>query len=451
MYSDSLKTQDLKSIHKDTVLVGKKILSIRTLFIGIHKNKRKTSCIEYVDLGKQFYMKFRILTVLISLSSLSLFAQDIELIKKHSFSVSELSDTQFRDFIQPRIQESQFVFLGEQHGIVEVGEATRILYTLGQPFGYDVLCIETDATAAKTITSFFDAKNPLATAKKLDATYDFSIPFYNNEEDIKMFQNVLDADGVLWGIDQSLMTQFRLNFEYLINNTKSAEFKSALQPLLEKAIAAFEKTVREKDFMAPYIFSYDDETHQKLLGYASTSEEKETLKALKKTKEIYGYNFSGQYYLNNEVRARHMKQNFMRYYKAAQQKETIPKVFFKLGGNHAARGLTRTRVYDIANLGAELAIMNGMESLHLLVMGVSGTQNIANPFEPEKSKQTIDTKDTLPKEFIDEALAGVHKYQIIDTKALRSKAHTFSKEVQKMIFAYDVVILLKDAKPLTSY
>ncbi len=396
-------------------------------------------------------MKYCILTLWISLSSLTLFAQNIEGIKKHSFSVPELSDTQFKNFIQPRIQESQFVFLGEQHGIIEVGEATNILYTLGQPFGYHTLCIETDAIAAKTITSYFDTKKPLAMAKELDTKYDFSIPFYNNEEDMMMFKNVLDTNGTLWGIDQSLMTQFRLNFEYLINNTQSVKFKSALMPLREKAIAAFEKTVREKDFMAPYIFSYDDKTHQDLLELASTSEEKEVLKALKKTQEIYTYNFGGEYYLNNYVRARHMKQNFMRYYKVALQKEATPKVLFKLGGNHATRGLTPTRVYDIANLGAELAEMNEMESLHLLVMGVSGIQNVANPFEPEKSKQPIDVSDFVPKEFIDQTLAGAHKYQIIDTKALRPKAHTFSKEVQKMIFKYDVVILIKEAQPLTSF
>ena len=407
---------------------------------------------DYVVLRKQIYlMNQRILTLLISLSSLTVFAQNLELIKKHSFSVPELSDAQFKDFIQPRIAESQFVFLGEQHGIIEVGQATSLLYTLAQPFGYNTLCIETDATAAKTIMSFFDTKDALATAKTIDAKYDFSIPFYNNEEDFSMFGNVLKSGGVLWGIDQSLMTQFRLNFEYLINHTKSTTLKQALIPLREKAIAAFEKTVREKDFMAPYIFSYDDETHSQLLGMASTSEEKEILRALKKTQEIYAYNFGGEYYLNNEVRARHMKQNFIRYYKAAQQKEETPKVIFKLGGNHAARGLTRTRVYDIANLGSELAMFNSMESLHLLVMGVSGIQNVANPFEPAKSKHPIDVSDILPKELIQQTLEGDHKYQVIDTKALRPKAHTFSKEVRTLIFKYDVVILLKDAQPLSSF
>lgn len=396
-------------------------------------------------------MKYRFLTLLIGLSSLTLFAQNIELIQKHSFSVPELSDTQFKDFIQPRIQESQFVFLGEQHGIVEVGQATSTLYSLGTPFGYKTLCIETDATAAKTITSFFDEKDPLFAAQSLDTKYDFSIPFYNNEEDVKMFENILTSGGTLWGIDQSLMTQFRLNFEYLIENTRNKQFKSALMPLKEKAIVAFEKTIREKDFMAPYIFSYDNDTHNRLLSLTSTSEEKEIICALKKTKEIYGYNFSGDYYLNNEVRARHMKQNFIRYYKHAQQKETTPKVLFKLGGNHAARGLTRTNVYDIANFGAELAMMNDMESLHILMMGVSGKQNVANPFDPSKSKQAIDASDTLPKELIHQTLTGAHKYQVIDTKALRPKSHTLSKEVRALIFKYDIVILLKDAQPLTSF
>jgi hypothetical protein len=322
---------------------------------------------------------------------------------------------------------------------------------MARPSGYHTLCVETDAIAAKTITSFFDTENAVKAARQLDAKYTFSIPFYNNEEDYNMFESVLRSGGTLWGIDQTLMTQFRLNFDYMIAHTKSETFKSKLIPLREKAITAFEKTIVEKDFMAPYIFKYDAQTHQDLIAIATVPEEKEILENFKSTKEIYEYNFRGQYYLNNEVRARLMKRNFMKYYKEAQKEEPTPKVLFKLGGNHAARGLTKTRVYDIANLGSELAISNDMESLHILCMGVSGTQNVANPFEPEKAVQSIDASSILPKEFIDLAITTADKYQIIDTKALRPEAHTFSEEVKGIIFKYDVIILVKDAKALTSF
>lgn len=396
-------------------------------------------------------MKYFISTLFICLCLVSVQAQNSEGIKKHSFSVSDLSDEAFKNFIQPQIEESQFIFFGEQHGIIEVGQATRILYDMARPSGYHTLCIETDAIAAKTITSFFDTEDAVKVARQLDAKYTFSIPFYANEDDYNMFENVVRSGGTLWGIDQTLMTQFRLNFDYMITHTKSATFKSKLIPLREKAITAFEKTIAEKDFMAPYIFKYDEQTHQNLLKIAETEEEQEILENFKNTKEIYEYNFNRQYYLNNEVRARLMKRNFMKYYREAQKEEPTPKVLFKLGGNHAARGLTRTRVYDIANLGSELAISNGMESLHVLCMGVSGTQNVANPFEPEKAVQSIDASKTLPKEFIDLTTNADNKYQIIDTKALRPEAHTFSKEVREIIFKYDVIILLKDAKALTSF
>ncbi|MEP0263702.1 hypothetical protein [Dokdonia sp.] len=396
-------------------------------------------------------MKYFISRLFIYLSVVSIQAQNSEGIEKHSFSVSNLSDVAFKDFIQPQIQESQFIFFGEQHGIIEVGQATHVLYDMARPFGYHTLCIETDAIAAKTITSFFDTEDAVKTAQQLNIKYPFSIPFYANEEDFKMFENVLRSGGTLWGIDQTLMTQFRLNFDYMITHTKSEAFKSKLIPLKEKAMTAFEKTIAEKDFMAPYIFKYDTQTHQDLIAVATMAEEKEVLENFKNTKEIYEYNFRGQYYLNNEVRARLMKRNFMKYYKEAQKVEPTPKVLFKLGGNHAARGLTRTKVYDIANLGSELAITNGMESLHILCMGISGTQNVANPFEPEKAVQPIDASKTLPKEFIDLAITTAHKYQIINTKALRPEARTFSEEVRDIIFKYDVIILVKDAKALTSF
>ncbi|WP_299218065.1 hypothetical protein [uncultured Aquimarina sp.] len=382
---------------------------------------------------------------------LSVNGQEKGLLETNSFFIADISNSKFTQFIKPKIQESQFVFLGEQHGIIEVGEITSLLYNIAQPFGFRTLCIETDDVAAKTLSSFLDLESPINKAKEFEKKYPFTIPFYNNYEDFEMFKNIFKLEGSLWGIDQSLMTQFRYNFDYIINRTSNKKLKNALIPLREQAITSYKKAIEEKDFMAPFIFQYSESIHQELMSLTIDSVEKEIIEQLWKTKEIYEYNFNGEYYLNNQIRGRLMKSNFMNYYRKASLLDSLPKVVFKLGANHAALGLTRTNIYDISNLCSELAIMNGMESLHILAMGISGVQRLANPFEPSKTLHTINENKYLPEEFL--ALTGKsdEKYLVIDTRALRPYANKFSRKVKQFIFKFDVIILIKDAKPLTSF
>ncbi len=378
-------------------------------------------------------------------------AQEGPSLKNYSFTSSNLKEGNFKDLVIPKIEKSQFVFLGEHHGIVEVGKITNLLYQWANPYGYKTLCIETDDVAAQKILGFLNADDPIESAKIFENANPFSIPFYNNTEDYKMFMDVFSNGGTLWGIDQTFIGQFRLNFEHLISITKNKAFKKALIPLRDAAQNAFKTALETKNPMAPYIFQYNEEIHAQLMALAETKQEKEILGQLMKTKEIYGYFFEGKHYWNNEIRGRLMKSNFLRYYREAEKKSGTPKVVFKLGYNHAARGLTMTNIYDISNMCSELALTNGMESLHILAMGVSGKEFKANPFDPTSSVKPVDNSRYLPSEFIELASSTSDKYVIIKTQELRPFSKDFSAAVKKFIFKFDVIILINDTTPLTGF
>ena len=149
--------------------------------------------------------------------------------------------------------------------------------------------------------------------------------------------------------------------------------------------------------MAPFIFQYSEELHNKLIGLAKEDSEKEILYQLKRTKEIYMLNFAKESYLSNLKRAQLMKQNFLKYYNAAADSNKYPKVVFKLGSNHVSKGLNSTNVYDISNLVSELSVVNGMESTHIMVTGIDGESAIGNPFVPVPTKVFDNTED-FPEE-----------------------------------------------------
>ncbi len=394
-------------------------------------------------------MKYYMLTFLSLIFLFQIEGQSELKITENSFQINDLNEKIFEEFTIQKLKHTQFVFIGEQHGIEEVGMFTNKIYNLAQPFNYQTLCLETDALAANKIFDIAKGENSVNTAKTFNEDFPFSIPFYNNSNDYDLFKNVVLKDGKIWGIDQTFMVQFRMNFDYMIKTTSSKVFRKKLQTLKGEAIAAYNNSIINKDFNANYIFKYDEKTHNELLSLSSNYEEREILYQLWKTKEIYAYNnISKEYYKNNNVRAQLMKRNFMRYYNNTHNnKDALPKVIFKLGANHAARGLTRTNVFDISNFGSELAISNGLKSLNYIVMGISGEVAIGNPFAPNPVIP-FDNIKQFPKEIQDIIPSISKKYYVLDLVPLRDNTYDkrYSDAFKKIMFAYDVIVLVKDAK-----
>lgn len=370
----------------------------------------------------------------------------------YSMNIDDLNDPEFVKLVKSKLTKSQFVFIGEQHGIKEAAMATNAFYNIGQEFGYNTLCIETDDLAAKRIQTMASSGNLIPQFRKLHNEFPYSIPFYNNEDDQALFANVSAKKGDFWGIDQTFMMQFRLNFVALAEKASSKKLKNKLKELRTQADAAYDKAIANKDFKAPYIFKYDEVTHKELLSLAKTDEERKVIKELWTTKVIYEHNFAKRYYQNNFVRSELMKKNFMQLYRNAEKKEKHPKVILKLGAYHAAKGLTPTNIYDIASLGHELAISNGKRSVHVAVLGITGEAAMGNPFVPSPVAPFDNTKQL--SEELKKALEGnTKKYFVIDLEPLRDFGYgkTFSDEFKKHLFAYDLLILVNDAEAVKSF
>jgi len=393
---------------------------------------------------------FLLVIFILSLQNQVAIAQKVDSIDDYIITTDSLQSSVLNEFFSSKIAASQFVMVGEQHGLREVGEITSLIYNIAQPFGYEYLCIETDAVAAQQIEKNANGKEPSQLAKENHDTFPFAIPFYGNYDDYQLFSVVIQNNGSIWGIDQTFMAQFRLNFDYLERTTSNKLFKKEMTKLKTQAIASFEKAIAERDFKAPFIFQYSDELHKELIGLVDTDFEKEILNQLKLTKEIYMLNFTKQSYLSNLKRAQLMKQNFLKYYKTESESQKLPKVIFKMGANHVSKGLNSTNVYDVSNLVSELAIVNGMESTHILVTGIDGESTIGNPFVPVPTKAFDNTED-FPEEVALRIKDLDKKYFILDVSYLRINAKSYSKELQDWMFKYDLVVLIKDCTPIRNF
>lgn len=370
----------------------------------------------------------------------------------HILNIDDLSDPAFVQLMNSKLTNSQFVFVGEQHGIKEAAVVTNAFYNLGQAFGYNTLCIETDEQAAEQIRSLAATGDFTSGFRKLYSEYPFTIPFYNNEDDHFLFENVHSKNGAIWGIDQTFITQFRLNLDLLAKGTGNRKFKKKLEALKALADASYNEAIETKNFQAPYLFKYDKAAHDELMGLATSADEKEVVDQLWKTKVIYEHNSAKRYYQNNQVRGRLMKSNFMRYYRNAEKIGTFPRVVFKLGANHAAMGRTRTNIYDISSLGHELAISNDMRSVHVAVLGIKGEAATGNPFAPSPV-MPFDNTNQLPDELKELVANSTKKYFVLDLEPLRDYGYgkRFSEDFKSSLFGYDLLILVNDAEAVRSF
>ncbi|MEM9650319.1 MAG: hypothetical protein AAF969_17725, partial [Bacteroidota bacterium] len=266
------------------------------------------------------------------------------------------------------------------------------------------------------------------------------------------FLNVISKGGNIWGIDQTFMAQFRLNFEHLSKNTENLLLKKMTSELKEKAIKAYENSVSNKSFGDMFISQYTPRLHDSLLATKPNSEETEILAQFKKTQEIYGYYYSKEYYKNNNVRGELMKSNFNTYYKEALKTNTTPKVVFKLGATHATRGLSMMQIYDVSNYVSELAAFNDMRSLHFMVAGLNGTVQQGNPFAENPVREFDNTKQ-LPEELQEVVRDFDKKYIIVHLEPLREKAYgkNFSENLKKHIFNFDILVLVNNAEALIPF
>lgn len=390
--------------------------------------------------------------IFLFIGSYLLSAQSELHLDENTYQVDTLDEEVFTSLMEKQISDSQFIFVGEQHGIKEVGEVANALFDLAYPKGYTTLCIETDALLAQKLQQIASQEAPLQAAEKLSNAFPFAIPFYNTKDDYVLFKKVVDKGGNLWGIDQTFMAQFRLNFDHLIQTTDNAAFKERLIPLKERAMTAYKESIDTKNFDKMFWLTYNEATHQELMTTSNKAEEQEILEQLWKTKEIYGYNNDKKYYLNNEVRGQLMKDNFNAYYKAALKKTEVPKVIFKLGATHATRGLSMTNIYDISNYAAELAHFNKKKSLHFMVAGITGNAMVGNPFA-ENPIAPFDNTEQLPKELQELVPSFTKKYTFVHLAPLRAFAYgkRYSDTMKKFIFNFDFLVLVKDAQALTPF
>ena len=356
------------------------------------------------------------------------------------------------DQIDSAIVGSQFIMVGEQHGIKEVGHFTDRLYTLAQQEGYRHLALEVSPFMAQELEQRI--KRGVDSLINLDKAMPFSIPFYNNRDDVQMLINALEnpiAD--YWGLDQVFIVELRFLFHKLSRIAHSNVSRQLALEYFEKGKSMTEQAMQSGKFKEVLLFNLHPEDFSKLKAAFPKPDNLqawEIINHIQKSQEIYQAWFEGRGYDNNLIRIELMKQNFYNYYHAATSGgELFPKVLFKFGSFHMGRGLTPVNMFDLGSLVHELSIQNEMHSVHFLFNAIRGSS-----FNPLQGAQTFDHWDDLDPhiQYAIEKKGTSDSWYLIDLRPIRQLRlkHT-DADLRTRIFAFDFWVMVPEASPLTSF
>jgi hypothetical protein len=363
--------------------------------------------------------------------------------------------------LQDALSGTQFVLIGEDHGISEITHFAGAVCDMVGPAGFHTTAIEVGPLAADALQRWITQADGPQHLIEFEKKYPETIAFYNFREEYDLLSHCArSASGGtlhLWGLDQELMGSSGLILTRILEThpgeAASDEAKRLLKKDDEAHTAALQSGSPADTFM---MTSSEAELTglRDLLRKEGNADSQSLIDALIESRDIYLKNMTAGYESNRE-RALLMKRTFEREYTRATQIEgKPPKVLLKFGGDHTYKGFNPLRNNDLGNFITELADQQGTKSLHILILGAKGSQlrfaGIGRPFQPGDFNLAEDKDSDFPflKPMFDNLAS--QGWTMFDLRAMRKGFRSLGpvdKEMERMIFGNDLLILIPQATP----
>jgi hypothetical protein len=364
--------------------------------------------------------------------------------------------------LKSALEDAQFVMVGEDHGIAQIPPFyAGLCDTLG-PAGFHIMAIETGPLAAAELEKWVRQADGWKQLAAFERQYPESIAFYNWSEEYDLLSHCAGtATGGpfhIWGLDQELMGSPRLLLTRILEQHPGPDAAREGQRLLKKNDDAHAAAVKSGSPGDMFMFAASEQElrhFRDLLRREGNAVSRSLIDALIESREIYQKNMNGSGFDSNRQRALLMKHTFFSDYRGAEQPDTkAPKVMFKFGAWHMFKGINPLHNSDLGNFVTELADGQGTRSVHIMILAVQGTQlrfaGIGRPFHPTPFNLAEDKdSDFLYLKPMFAAVQG-DGMTMFDLRALRkgfSSLGTIDKEVERLIFGYDLLVLVPKATP----
>jgi hypothetical protein len=364
--------------------------------------------------------------------------------------------------LQKAVSDAQFVLIGEDHGIAQIPQFVGAVCHMTEPQGFLNLAVETGPLAAGELQKWITRDDGRTQLVAFEKQFPETIAFYNFQEEFDMLSRCAHAapGGTLhlWGLDQELMGASNYILTQIMTTAPGKDASDLAQLLLQKSDQAHAVSAKSGSPADTYMMTASDADLVKLrdlLQKQGSPKAQLLIAELIESREIYQKNMNGSGYDSNRQRALLMKRNFIEGYRAATELEGhAPRVLMKFGGEHTYKGFNPLRNNDLGNLISELADSAGSQSVHILILGVKGSQlrfaGIGRPFQPA-TFNLVEDKDSDFR-FLKPMFDNLENdgWTMFDLRGLRKGFPALGpvdKELERLVFGNDLLVLIPNAMP----
>ncbi|MDO9487299.1 MAG: hypothetical protein Q7J32_02915 [Sphingomonadaceae bacterium] len=348
---------------------------------------------------------------------------------------------------------AHFFLIGEEHGVAEVPKLVGQLAAALKPAGYERLAIEVSPPIADLLEAA--ATEGYAGIERFMRANPPGVAFYSMREEARLIADIAAGGGYrLWGLDYEVMGD-PLIVEQLAGKAP-ASARAAVAALRTAAAHARARLLATRQFENIFSFSGDPELVRAVRRTWPDPDPASAwiLETLEETLEINALWVGGKGWASNARRAAFLRSNLRRHWLAEKAKGRAPKVLFKFGASHAARGRSATEVYDIGEFAPAIAELEGGHSFHLLLgAGVGAQQAVFNPATLDYAATPADGSIGFGMAPI-AALADPDVPTLIDLRPLRPlmstrQAKTADPDLVRAIHGFDALLVLSGSTPST--
>jgi len=389
-----------------------------------------------------------LVTGLLAGSALAARAQDstlTRLIRQNQYSLA-VNGTQFSgvgwDKLRASVQKSQFVLVGEDHGIAQIPPFAAAIAQVLKPALY---VAEVDPYVAQEATRLVAQPGPPTAYLR---RYPEALCFFDLAEEYELVRTLRAQQVQLVGLDQVFCTTSALFYARLAELVKNAATKTYLQ----RRAKAFEAQNQryEKLGQDDYVMTTQPQSAVDSLLLLTKNESP----AAQKMARDYAASYTIYKTQAHQTRVNLMKQNLLQALRPYQTPAGLaaPKMLFKFGSNHLARGLSQSvkgEFYDVGNLVQNMADAAGQRSLHLYIIGKQGQQAESdNPYFPDRRVGKYAIENAGLQAFVDQATGP--EWVVVDLRPARRAITTgkllVNQFMQRSILGYDYLIIVPETK-----
>ncbi len=346
------------------------------------------------------------------------------------------------DFLRELGQNSQFVMVGEQHGVANIAQFARAYWRELNPLGFNYAVSESDPWVTEALERELRAGGvPAWTTFMHEHGGAVAAPFYNWVEESEWVDEVVRTSHAprgaprIWGVDQVFIGAAAWQMRDLAANARNAEARALATELLtgSEEVTWFSSIDRTRL-----------EALRALLNGRRDARYAEMVDAMIVSHHIYQpfTGGGGEANLANIERENLMRQLFLENYnRAVEAGDEAPRVMFKMGGSHMFRGASPTQIQAFGGFVTEFAAAHGTQATTIMALCAQGGLQ-SSAFAPPADCTTDDYRSSWG--FIDQYVDPT-AVTIFDLRAWRLRPrrwNTLPFNVQQAILSFDVLVIV---------